>query len=405
MDSDAPKHEKPSGKSKVSELLSKLDKVRGMRKTDSEPENAVTELVYSDATTVAVSEPDDRLDTTRKEVDGEPSVDLPELPNVRELHSIEEYTSEITNERPYRCEGFDPRDVPDYVQYDIIPLPSKGECYPHKKNCLPVAYLTAADENIIASPNIYNNGNLMDILLERKILDKSVRVADLTKGDRDAIIVWLRATAYGPEYPIVARYEGKEFETTVDLSKLKFKPFGLVGDENGYFDYVTDSGDRLKFKFLTADEENNLFLANKLNYTILNTKDVVDFCTRMLVPIRAIDDNNTNDIVEAVEGIQKWASDIASKHTEMNDDLVYNNVVTSRMAAFTMSVNGNTDRVFIKNYIENMRSYEARKYREYVNENTPCMDFNVEIEIPESMGGGSFTTFLRLGESIFFNVL
>ena len=46
-------------------------------------------------------------------------------------------------------DGIDPN-----VQYDIIPLPSKGECYMSKIDKLPVAYLTAADENLITSPNL-----------------------------------------------------------------------------------------------------------------------------------------------------------------------------------------------------------------------------------------------------------
>ena len=36
--------------------------------------------------------------------------------------------------------------------YDIIPLPSNGECYASKIGRLPVAYLTAYDENLITSP-------------------------------------------------------------------------------------------------------------------------------------------------------------------------------------------------------------------------------------------------------------
>lgn len=400
-----PSSQKPARKmSKIDELMSKLDKVREMgKKKQQEPDWYSDTAEHTVATTVA-SNHGDVADVTRKAVEGEPSVDLPETPTVKEVHSIDEFEDSIKSERPYRCDGFDPRDVPDYVQYDMIPLPSKGECYPHKKNCLPVAYLTAADENIIASPNMYNNGNLMDILLERKILDKSVKVSELTKGDRDAIIVWLRATAYGPEYPIIARYEGKEFETTVDLSKLKYVDFNLKGDENGWFLYTTENGNELKFKFLTAQEEEDLLQANKRNFTVINTNDIVELGSRMLVSVKAVDDDNTESIAEAIEGIQKWAGEIRDRSAKVGSELVYNNGVTSRMCAYTMSVNGNTDRQYIRNYIENMRTAEAKSYREFVNDNAPRMDFNVTIDVPESLGGGSFTTFLGIGETVFINV-
>lgn len=385
------------------DLLSKFEKLKNITKKKTETVVDTGEASGSDDK----SEPEGN--TQEQHVPSDAQEKKPEKNDsgensVTEVHNIDEYHVGDKVEKPYRCIGFDPRDVPEYVQYDIIPLPSKGECYPHKKNCLPVAYLTAADENIIASPNMYNNGNLMDILLERKILDKSVKVSELTKGDRDAIIVWLRATAYGPEYPIIARYNGQEYESSVDLSKLKYMEFNLKGDENGYFDYTTSDGDAIKFKFMTAQEEDDLLQDNKRKFTVINTHDIIDFCTRMLVPIKAVDDEHVDSIVEAVEGIQKWALDIGGNTAEIDKDLVYNNGVTSRMCAYTMSVNGQTDRVYIKNYIENMRSSEAKAYRDYVSRNVPCVDFNVEIQVPESLGGGSFTTFLGLNESIFINI-
>ncbi len=39
------------------------------------------------------------------------------------------------------------------AQYDVIQLPSNGQCYRSKVDRVPVAYLTAYDENIITSPN------------------------------------------------------------------------------------------------------------------------------------------------------------------------------------------------------------------------------------------------------------
>ena len=83
---------------------------------------------------------------------------------------------------------FDFSNIPNWVQYDVIPLPSNGMCYPETSplRCgrIPVAYLTAADENIISSPNAYRDGKLLDIILERKILDKRINGSDVSSGDR-----------------------------------------------------------------------------------------------------------------------------------------------------------------------------------------------------------------------------
>ena len=74
------------------------------------------------------------------------------------------------------------------------------------------------------------------------------------------------------------------------------------------------------------------------------------------------------------------------------------------MFAQTMSVNGVEDREYIKGYVENMRAKEAIEYRKYISEHVPGVDLNITIPIPESMGGGSFNTFLSIGETIFINV-
>ena len=51
-----------------------------------------------------------------------------------------------------------------------------------------------------------------------------------------------------------------------------------------------------------------------------------------------------------------------------------------------------------------MRANDAIEYRKYVNDNIPGVDLNITVPIPESMGGGSFDTFLSIGETIFINV-
>lgn len=302
-------------------------------------------------------------------------------------------------------DDFDPRDIPSYVQYDMIPLPSHGECYPHKKNTIPVAYLTAADENLIISPNLYNNGQFIDIMLDRKILDKSIRAKDLCNGDRDAIVLWLRATAYGTDYPIVATKNGEEFNTTVDLSTLSYYDFNLKGDENGWFDYTTGNGDLIKYKILTHSDEMEIRnkQINKINN--VNAIFIVDECDKLIENINDVEGDGKADVIDAVKQVKSWAKIFAKDEIDESEaDKLYSESITLRMINYTMSINGNTDREFIKNYINNMRANEAKKYREYVNANIPGVDLNIEVSVPESLGGGSFKSFLNYGEFVFINV-
>lgn len=128
--------------------------------------------------------------------------------------------------------------IDDDMNYDIISLPSNGQCYRHKTERLPVGYLTAYDENFITSPNLYKDGLIIDFLLKHKVKNNNIKLDELVSGDVDAIILFLRATSYGAEFPIVVRdpESGEQIETTIDLMSLKYKEFKLVGDENGYLD-------------------------------------------------------------------------------------------------------------------------------------------------------------------------
>ena len=42
--------------------------------------------------------------------------------------------------------------------------------------------------------------------------------------------------------------------------------------------------------------------------------------------------------------------------------------------------------------------------RKYITENEPGMDFNIEVEKPESLGGGSQKLFLQFDQFMFLNI-
>ena len=66
-----------------------------------------------------------------------------------------------------------------------------------------------------------------------------------------------------------------------------------------------------------------------------------------------------------------------------------------------ISVNGNTDRKFIHEYVNTMPIKDASSLRKYIAKNTPGVDYNFEIQKPESLGGGSMSVFLQFDQFIF----
>ncbi len=289
--------------------------------------------------------------------------------------------------------------------YDFVNLPSKGLCYKNRLDKVKVSYLTAYDENMILSPNLYKDGTFLEYLLEAKILDE-VNVKDMLPGDRDAIVLWLRANGYGNSYPLIVTdpQTGTEFEVEYDLSKIKFKEFNLISDDNGYFDFTLPvSKDVVKFKFLTI---NDLKFLTKLKdkeskkLTVTTLRKIINQLSELITDNEHID----YDLQTKLNNLSdKLHEEIVQKY-DVKNDTTFTHELTDRLVLHTISVNGIKDRNYIKDYISNMNVKDAAEYRKYLSENEPGIDYNITVDKPASLGGGSMTTFLQFNQFVFINI-
>ena len=74
----------------------------------------------------------------------------------------------------------------------------------------------------------------------------------MVNEDRQAILIFLRNTAFGSDYTLKLKdpLTGKDFDTTIDLSVLKVKDFTLTPDSNGEYQYFMPiSKKKITFKF------------------------------------------------------------------------------------------------------------------------------------------------------------
>ena len=224
----------------------------------------------------------------------------------------------------------------DASQYEWVELPSKGECYPHKKGKVPVAYMTAMDENIIVSEELKKKRKIAEVLLSKKILDKSFDVKDLCIGDRDALLIWFRKTSYGNELKISqTNSKGKVVENVIDLDKITYSTFNATADENGLVEYVTDKNELVKYKLLTYEDE-DFFYGKVLN--LIGTLTV-----------------STEGGVRIVD------------------------LMKELLTKQTVSVNGDTDKNCIISFIDNMELSELFKYVAFTSKNTPRANINIRI--------------------------
>jgi hypothetical protein len=252
-----------------------------------------------------------------------------------------------TNINPYILE----LSQPNYnAPFDVIPLPSKGKTYKNKKENIKIAYMTTADENILTSPNLLQSGEFLSVFINRKILDPNLRYEDLIMGDRNAIMIWLRATGYGEMYPItVLDNDNEVFDVEFNLNDLKIKELSVEPDEEGLFDYELKlSKAHIKFKLLTMGE------------------------------------------IEAVERIIL---------KEKEDGVPVNNQTIYFMERMIVQVNGSRDKGYIKDFVASMRINDAKGFNEYVEEIDCGVDMNITVGTP---GGGSVDTFLPLNFKFFW---
>lgn len=325
-----------------------------------------------------------------------------EIKNV-ETSSNDEY--DMTPSETTIADNSNFNDIDPTLKYDIIQLPSNGQCYRNKVDRVPVAFLTAYDENIITSPNLYKDGLVIDYLLKSKVVNSEINVEDLVSGDADAIILYLRATSYGPEFPIVVNDPdtGEQIDTIIDLTKLKPRDFKLIGDENGHFEYTTPIlKDKIKFRYLTRKQERQLRQVTELEG--YGTKAMMlaresESLKAALMNDKYVNDNDKKIIRAAISAMEKW-----SKKLKDVNNSEFTKIMTNNMQLQIVAVNGNYDREYIRKYINQMPARDSLMLRKYINDHRPGINFDIEVERPESLGGGSFKTFLNWDDSVFLNI-
>jgi hypothetical protein len=234
--------------------------------------------------------------------------------------------------------------------FDVIPLPSLGKLYPNKKSNVRVSYMTTADESILTSPNLLQSGEFLQILMNRKILEQEIRYNDLLIGDRNAIMIWLRATAYGEMYPVTLFDENDiPFDTEINLNELKTKNLSVEPDADGLFDFQFPiSKHFIKFKLMTC---------------------------------------GMNDALEKILADEK------------EKGVPVNNTTTYTMQSMIVEVNGNRDKNFIRDFVGSVRIGDAKAFMEYIEKIDCGIDMNITVGTPR---GGSIKTFLPLNLNFFW---
>jgi hypothetical protein len=213
------------------------------------------------------------------------------------------------------------------LPHDVVPLPSQGIFYKNKKKSIKVGYLTASDENIIMG----GGSDLTFNLLRSKIYEPDVKIEDLIEGDVEAILIFLRNTAFGPEMTLnlTDPTTKKPFQTTVMLDQLTIIN-GQQPNEDGTFNIsLPKSLATIKLKPLTYGE---IIEIAKLSET---------YPQGMVVP-----------------------------------------KITWRMQREIIEVNGSNNKEEIIKFIQSMPIADSKYIRNFMNQNEPRLDMTKSILTP-----------------------
>lgn len=154
------------------------------------------------------------------------------------------------------------------VPHELVPLPSSGKVYPqgsslHGMDVVEIRPMTAREEDILTSKALLKKGTVITELIKSCLVDRSINVQDLLSGDRNALMVAIRVTGYGPEYvtevecPECSTKSQHEFNLgALVIKRLEIEP--VLPGANLFEFKLPYSGKTVKFKFMTGRDEEEI---------------------------------------------------------------------------------------------------------------------------------------------------
>jgi len=139
------------------------------------------------------------------------------------------------------------------------------------------------------------NGTVIPNLIKSCVLNKSVDPYDLLTGDRNALLISIRISGYGPEYPVRLKCPscGEEYDHTFNLSSLPIRRLGaepLESNVNAFSFTLPVSKNIVVFKLLTGRDEQDMSNAETLAKKKLGTSQEKNVTGRLFYSILSIGD-------------------------------------------------------------------------------------------------------------------
>jgi hypothetical protein len=232
----------------------------------------------------------------------------------------------------------------DYYVFEEVPIPSGGVYYGPQsslfnKTTIQIRHMCGEDEDVLTTASYIRSGRVIDVLIENCVMDKTLNIAELLIGDKDALMVALRITGLGGEYKVKVTCPScsHRFENEFDLRMLQPRDISKLTHVPGF-------NDLFQFTFPVSQLTARFRLAT------------------------AGDDKHIDEIIKANKALYKQTKDEAA---------------TTRVWYYTQQIGTVTDRNKLKLHVKTLPLKDIRAYREYMNSVQPGLNMEQFVTCPE----------------------
>ena len=186
------------------------------------------------------------------------------------------------------------------VPTEFVELPSKGLFYPvghplHNQTTIEIKQMTAKEEDILTSRSLLKQGVAIDRVIQSVLIDKTIDVASLLVGDKNALVIASRVSGYGNIYTTNVTCPNcetkQEYSFDLNMAHIKHGDSGdaVINNQNGTFSTTLPfSKLNVTFKLLNGYDENRI--ANN-STTRGNTPDNL-ITTQIRAMLVSVNDNS-----------------------------------------------------------------------------------------------------------------
>ena len=230
------------------------------------------------------------------------------------------------------------------VPTEFVALPSGGKYYPQNHplygcDTIEIKQMTAKEEDMLTSRSLLKKGVALERVIDSIIVDKRIDPESILVGDRNAIVVSARISAYGNEYntKVTCPSCNSTLPHTFDLNEIEHhqtsNELEVSQNEDGTFSTTLPrTGLEICFRLLTGRDEKYL-----------------------------------------VDGLEH---DRKAKNQ-------YERAITRQLTNIIVSVNGNSTSEAVNYVVNNIPSMDARHLREAYRLTNPNLDMSQHFDCSE----------------------